>query len=241
MGWDGWFTNPIFNLDGNGKEAFWDIAKRGGFQKGDIEKRNYLHNQTVMYARRAFETLGIDNLCDENLTRASDWEFGKKMEIYGVQFGFVDEYVAVARWHDNGITGKNRTKNGSTDIVKEAEAAVDPLEKSKLYVAALRQGVEITSSDYTEFINNLPGLINESIDNKEREKAVSLAHRNLELNPSETNKRLYNKARSSMAFFFNYKRNFAHSKGFEDAKLRAVRAYAFDPWKETGDFLKKNF
>jgi glycosyltransferase involved in cell wall biosynthesis len=223
---------------GSGVESMWDRARRNGWERGQLERDNYIHNHTPMYTREAIERLGLDNLYPEGVKFAEDHEFHKKLERAGVLFGFVDDYVAISRWHNAGLTGATDRRTPE-EILAGAREETDLLQKGIAYT---------TARNRARGFSNISGLTLQEISEVEFDLAFNRNyHRNVgdqrtallyanvlaQLSQNSGHQEEAQSLRDEASFTFAFERDyFANLGQRENAVLRAKQAYMLSPSSE---------
>src|SRR3989344_517491 len=246
-----------FNEDGE-TESMWEMAQTEQWKPGDIDKQHYIHNHTPMYRRNAIEKLGLDNLYDENQHFAEDWDFHKKLERAGVQFSFIDDYVAISRYHDIGLTGTENNKKSPSELILSAQQAINLEEKAKLYTLAReRAGVqnvmelhqhcnqENWEESWNELWNdlwdvkfNLAFERNFAVNCGDPVKAYHYATLLSNLEPSTENKQRTVEVKESLNFKYIFERDFHLRLCYlPEATQYAKKAYALAPTTENREIL----
>ncbi len=236
LGWDRYYGAPYLN-----RPSLWTLAERKHFddKPQEIEKKNYIHNQTLMFRMDSLVQLGIDQVCDESLARHSDYDLSKRLIRRGIREGFVNQYTAVARWHDKGITGSNRSKKSGQELLHDAAKSSDPLVKASLYLAARRRDVNTMDSHYQQTISQLSeGAKHLHQGNStEKELAFKYAHRLAELEPNQDNLNLLRRTHAVVLNSLLFRRNYARNMNKQSQEWLAKRAYTFSPRIESDEAL----
>ncbi len=246
--WERYYNTAWWDFNGDGeKESMWEMAQTAQWKPGDIEKQHYIHNHTPMYTRQAIEALGINSLNDEKIKYAEDWDFHKRLETAGVQFGFHNSYVAISRYHTKGITGKELKKKPIEEILKQAQQQKDPLEKAAMYTLIREKSArdlnQILPTEYKDDLWNLTFQLNferQFASNYGNHlKALRYAHILHNVQPTAETEENCRTLHEVAHFSLSFERDLAYQQNdIQTATLRAKQVYTLNPTTENSSFLR---
>jgi len=223
--WERYYTNPWY-IWNDGPEGMWARALREGFQRGDLEKANYIHNHTVLLRRGALVSLNW-NLYPEGVRFAEDWEFHQKLERQGIQFGFLDNYVAISRYHPFGLTGSVEKKSA----LELAQEARDTENKLLYLVAAYHDSSQAwlpeVEEDFTGWLREVADTWQKAYEKRDFEQAQRCAYYLYLLAPCSQNDAVLQQTWGELLFHYRFERDFALQMDNTDEALNyGKKAYA---------------
>ncbi|MBI2151331.1 hypothetical protein HYU21_01240 [Candidatus Woesearchaeota archaeon] len=175
-----------------------------------------------------------------------------------MQFSFIDDYVAISRYHDTGLTGTENNQKSPSELVLSAQQATSLEEKAKLYTLAReRAGMqnvmelhqhcnqENWEESWNELWNdlwdvkfNLAFERNFAVNCDDPVEAYHYATLLSNLDPTSENKQRTAEVKESLNLKYIFERDFHLRLGYlPEATQYAKKAYTLAPTTENREIL----